>query len=459
MPKTPPTLAGKLLEIPVAAPGRLWITGRTLSVVVEPRIRRFDIDNGKELKPLPAGDLLLAVSRDRSLKWSKHGVDVTDLDGKVKASLEGLGTEIPLLLSNMSMDRDGKYVSGRLGPTSVVWDARTGKAVFKNDKLAYARVDVSPAGTHVAIGRESRPLMLVSTKDWSISEVPDAKIKTLCYLAWSPDGAQLVMHSYTQAIVVDVKARKVVAGFKLLHAYSCAFVPGHDVFLAGSGRRISIWDSRTWKPRGEVAVCAPRLVVTDDGDRIITGSDDPPITVWDTAHLLGAGKHVPKRPKSARPAKRKVRAIFFGVRKRVPEKKIIHAVGLLHSILDREPPGFAVRILLADKTRDRHWFHIVGTRGRNYLLSPWIECLQDTLNTPLDVVMHSDVTKKVEGRRYSTPYDSTPIRVAGEYLGALDVANPVLLIQGGRWANKRVKPSDISSLVSCVELCWPYPGH
>jgi hypothetical protein len=454
-PKTP---EGKQLELDAKPSLTLRVAGRMLCITHESSsIRRFEIESGTELKKLPIEGAWLGTGRDRMVRPSKKGFEVIDLDGHVLASLEPPSKQTFMWRVD-NLDLAGKIACGTQGPNAYVWDARSGKVIHAFEDIGYVDIVPSPDGTQVAITRGKKPMFVASTKDWKLVEIPDGKIRTRTEVAWSPDGSQLVLYSYTEAIILDVHAKKLVTRLKLLHPYTCLYVPNHHVFLAGSGKRISIWDTRTWKPRGEVAVSAPRLAVTESGDRIITGNDDaPPIEIWDTAQLLGSVKIIEKKPRSPtpRPAKRRVSAIFFGVPRAVKQHKIIEAVGSLHHILDRQPPELAVRVLPADHKRDRHWFHIVGTRGRNYLLEPWIECLQTDFKAPLDVVMHLDLAKKIEARRYSTPFSSTPIEVEPDYLGVLDVSDPVLVIEDGRRANKKVKPDDISSLVHCVELRWP----
>lgn len=454
MAKTPPTPQGKLFELAAKPRWGVDVAGRALYVHEAGTKRCFDIDSGQELALPVDGPSWPVRSRDRGLRRTKTGVEVIDLAGKVIATLvmpEGDGF-LGVLRFSDPLDRAGTIVCGSQGPNAYVWDARTGQLVHAFTAIGYVHASPSPNGSLVAFATAKTPLRIASTSDYKLVEIPDAKSKG-SNIVWSPDSASLVLHSSNEAIVIDVKSRKVTTRFKL-PAWECLFVPHRNAFLAGGRKRISIWDATTWKQRGEVPVSARFLTTTATGDRIITGGDQPTTVIWDTDPLLGASKVVAKKQR-AKPAKRKVRAMFFGVPRKVSEKKIIDAIVSLHDILDRQPPEFAMRLLPADGKRDRHWFHIVGTRGRNYLLEPWIESLQTDFKTPLDVVMHDDIWKTVEARRYHTPFASKPIEVAPDYLGVLDVPDPVLVIERGRRFAKHVKPSVIASLVHCVQLSWP----
>jgi len=434
----------------------MTVCDRTVVFEENDVIRQVNVDSGVEGKQLPCHGHFVAGDGVIVHAIKPNQPQVSDAStGKLRVKLEKPKADA-FMLAACSIDRAVTLIGGSLVYDGVIWDAKTGKVLFEhNQKTGVDETEVSPDGKIALIVRAKKPTLIVDTKTMAITPLPELKPRTLCKVVWAADSKTAVMFTYTEGLVFDVKTRKVVGKLKLKHARSCTFVPGREVFLAANGRRISIFSTKTWKETGTIELPAELIGATGNGDRIVIAEENVAVSVWDAATLLGAGKPIVKKPKSGKPAKRQVRAIFWGVPKKVPEKKIIEAVTTLHYILDNQPAEFAVRILPADKTRDRHWFHIVGSRGRNYLLEPWIECMQTDFKVPLDVVMHIDIVKKVEARRYTTPFDGEAITVAPDYLAALDVADPVLVIEGGRKAGKRVTPKDISGLAHCVELRWP----
>ncbi|HEX5058111.1 MAG TPA: hypothetical protein VFV99_02070, partial [Kofleriaceae bacterium] len=199
MPKPPPTPAGKLLELAVTPSYSPRVDGRTLCIPDgNSQNRRFDIDTGKALAPLPFDRTLwLGTGRDRSVRKITDVLDVVDSKGNVICSYKGIG---------------------------------------------YAHVTPSPDGSMIAIHRVKEPLRIASATDNQLVEIPDGKIKQSCEVAWSPDGSYVVVYSHTEAIVIDIKARKATTRLKLRHVTRCLFVPNHNVFLAGDYKRITIWD-------------------------------------------------------------------------------------------------------------------------------------------------------------------------------------------------------------------------
>jgi WD40 repeat protein len=303
MAKAPPAPAGKLFELPATTTLGLCVASRTLCVAeYRARIRRFEIDSGRELNALPIADAAwLGTARDRMVCASSAGFDVKDLDGNVLAALER-PSNAAFTWRAQAIDRSGTIVCGTHGPSAYVWDARTGKIVLGYEDIGDVDIVPSPDGAMVAIVSGKKPMWIASTKDGALVELPEGRLRTRNQVAWAPDSSELVVYSYTQAVVFDVKARTAKARFKLLSPFTCLYVPVHDVFLCGGQKRISLWDATTWESRGEVPISAPQLATTEAGDRIITCSGDAPIMVWDAGQLIGSA--TTKQPKSpaAKPA-------------------------------------------------------------------------------------------------------------------------------------------------------------
>lgn len=296
--------AGKLFELPAAPTVRLCVANRTLCIAeYGARIRRFDIDSGRELNELPIAPnaAWLGTARDRMVCASSVGIDVKDLDGNVLVALER-PSKAAFVWHVQELDRAGTIVCGTHGPSAYVWDARSGRILFGYEDIGDVGIVPSPDGSMVAIVHRKKPMWIASTKDGTLVELPEATLATRNQVAWAPDSSELVLYSYTQAVVFDVKARTSKTRFKLLSPFMCLYVPEHDVLLAGGSKRIALWDTTTWESRGEVPIGAPQLATTETGDRIITRADDAPIVIWDAAHLIDSAKLKKAKSPTAKPA-------------------------------------------------------------------------------------------------------------------------------------------------------------
>jgi hypothetical protein len=135
--------------------------------------------------------------------------------------------------------------------------------------------------------------------------------------------------------------------------------------------------------------------------------------------------------------------IVFGVS--ASRDRVIGAMGAVQDMLDRPPAELAIKLSAGG---GRQWWICVATRGRNYLLEPWIETLVDFLETPIDVVLGSEARRYTSGRHY------TPIAVPADHAAAFD-GEPISIVSKSRRTGRGVTADSIADLRNVIELMWP----
>jgi hypothetical protein len=364
------------------------------------------------------------------------GTEVLDRHGKRKARLALAELEASVkYLHTRSIDDAGTVAVGSLIDELLVWDARTGKLLHRETIAKLNQVAVDPLGSTVAISRWEKPLQLLDLKTFTKRTVDGVMNATSMSLRWSPDAKRLVAYDLNKGFLVDPKAGTPLGTpFKLKGASGAAFLLGRSLLLVAQGKKLSAFDADSGAPGIELKLPAKEVAVSKDDRHVIAVDGNRVLSVWSPEELLGQTKPAAAKPKkpTAPPAARPTTpqatstGVYFGISSKNSHETVLAAGRALHHILDRQPPNFAVRVVTIDETT---WFSFVGTRGRNYLLEPWIEVLMETLQGPLIVILRQG--EDLFAQRYTTPWDAEPVEVDDAHLGTRDVSEPWMLVEGG----------------------------
>jgi WD40 repeat protein/serine/threonine protein kinase len=203
---------------------------------------------------------------------------------------------------------DGGYlVTGKEGGAVQVWDAATRQEVGTLDthKGPIRGVVFSQDGRHLATASSDGIVKLWDAK--RLDKEQDGRLLTDCArvpgpsvnVAFSPDGRRLATGGEDNTVKIwDVESGKELQTLKghTGEVYTVAFSPvdGRWVASGGGDSTVKVWDSHTGKLvrgfRGHKGIVSS-VSFSPDGSRLVSGSRDNTVKVWDVSSLGESAKH------------------------------------------------------------------------------------------------------------------------------------------------------------------------
>jgi WD40 repeat protein len=213
-------------------------------------------------------------------------------------------------VTTIAYSPDGtKIASGSVDRSIHVWDASTGEPLndepFEGHMSCVTSVAFSPDGLRLASASEDETIQIWNLESGSISVGPlEGHTEAVTSIAWSPDGKRLVSGSLDGILILwDSESGNVVCEPFTGHksgVTSVAFSPrGHRILSSSMDRSLRVWDAElsfdhiesesepepyTLTPFLDIPAHQDNLkcvAFSPNGLRIVSGSDDETIRLWD----------------------------------------------------------------------------------------------------------------------------------------------------------------------------------
>jgi WD40 repeat protein len=272
--------------------------GKTLASASDSAVKLWDIETGKEMRPVKGSGGATSLTFSRSGKTLASGsrdstIELWNVDkGTLIRSLPGDGSSV----LSVSFSPDEKIVaSGSFYGKITLWDTGTGERIhtLEGHQRAVTSVAYSPDGNTLASGGADNTIIL-----WDLAAGKpkrDSLTRHTGYVtsvAFNPDGDTLASGSADKTLILwDVATGKPKHEPFTGHTstvQSVAFSPDGNTLASASGdNAIILWDVATGRPKSEPLTghidSVQSVAFSPDGKTLASGSADKTIMLWDVA--------------------------------------------------------------------------------------------------------------------------------------------------------------------------------